>query len=392
MKAVILLNDENILNKFRINDIKIYGKTIFDYQREILNSLGFQDIIVTKEKNITNIEEDILLIEGNVIFERELILKLLEIGDSVQLVRNDLSVGIWKIHHKKKDYFRNMDIGDYFCAKLNSYDEFLKAFKHLSSFDLSLKSIKLAFIDLDGTIYLGDNLINNADKFINLLRANNIYFYFLSNNSSKSKKDYVMKLANLGIMVSEENIILSTDGLIDYLKEKNVKKVYTIGTEAMKEQIRNSGIIPDSEDPEFVVLGYDTEITYEKLKKGAIFLQKGINLLATHCDKVCPSPEGFLPDVGAFLALFETATSKKPLKIFGKPNIEMIDSYIKRHKVSPSEVVIIGDRIYTDMQLAKNIGSKFILVLSGETKLEDVFQLSISPDLIIKNVGELVYG
>lgn len=258
------------------------------------------------------------------------------------------------------------------------------------SSDRIFRNKKVVFLDLDGTVYKGDILIKGAKKFLEYLKDKGIIYYFLSNNSSRSKTDYVKKLSNLGIQTTEERIILSTDGVIDFLQNKNVKNVYVVGTKSMKEMFIKAEISVDSQKPEYVILGYDTELTYEKLKKASIFLQDGVNLIATHCDLVCPSPEGFLPDVGSMLALFEKATKKRPARIFGKPNTEMISHVIKRHKVSLEELVIIGDRVYTDMELAKRVGCDFICVLSGETQQEDIEKLDDQPTLVVKSIGVLV--
>jgi len=243
---------------------------------------------------------------------------------------------------------------------------------------------------VDGTVYIGNALLPRAKDFLDCLSKKNIFTYFLSNNSSRSKRDYVKKLANLGISSNEDRIILSTDGVIEYLLEKRAKKVYIVGTESMKEMFLQAGLEVDSPMPQYIVLGYDTELTYEKLKKAALFIQKGIRLIATHPDLVCPSPEGFIPDTGSMLALLEKATRKKPIKIFGKPNPEMVAHIMKKHDVLSQEVVMIGDRIYTDMELARNIPCDFVLVLSGETKRKDISNLKEQPFLVVENIGSLI--
>ena len=259
----------------------------------------------------------------------------------------------------------------------------------MPDFDRTMKSKKVVFLDLDGTIYLGNRLIQGAMVFLDYLKDHEIHHYFLSNNSSRSKMDYVKKLDNLGIKTTADNIILSTDGVIESLLDEKAKNVYVIGTESMKEMFTKAGINTESSNPEYVILGYDTELTYEKIRKAAIFLLNGINLLATHCDIVCPTQEGPIPDVGAMLALFEKATEKKAMKIFGKPNAEMVSHALKKHKASPHEVVMIGDRIYTDMELARRIGCDFILVLSGETKKKDIENLESLPALVVENIGQI---
>lgn len=260
----------------------------------------------------------------------------------------------------------------------------------MTEFFQRLKSKKVVFLDLDGTIYLGNRLIDGADQFLELLGRNKIPYYFLSNNSSRSKQDYVKKLADLGIEAHKEQIVLSTDGVIEFLQKKQIKDVYVVGTQSMKQMFLEAGIRPESPRPKYVILGYDTELTYEKLRTAALHLLHKVRLIATHCDLVCPTPEGPVPDVGSMLVLFETATQKRPQKIFGKPNPEMIGHLLEKHNARPQDALMIGDRIYTDMELANRISCDFILVLSGETKPDDVKKLSRQPALIVDNLGEII--
>ncbi len=157
----------------------------------------------------------------------------------------------------------------------------------------------------------------------------------------------------------------------------------------MEKYLIREGINTHSPNPEYVVLGYDTELTYEKLRQASIYLLNNVPLLATHKDIVCPTPQGPIPDIGSMLALIEKATGKTPLKIFGKPNKEMILHVMKRHNAAGKDTVVIGDRLYTDMELARKSGTGFVLVLSGETKRPDVENSSDWPDLIIKSLNDL---
>ena len=279
------------------------------------------------------------------------------------------------------------DIGGRNWVEIDDYDDLLAAERLFSECAGRLFDKKLFFIDLDGTVYMGDNLIPGADRFLARLKEKGIPYYFLSNNSSRSKVDYVKKLNGMGIDVDIEKMILSTDGLLEFLKTSQVKDVFVVGTESMEGYIAEAGIETRSSNPEYVVLGYDTELTYEKLRKASIYLINGVGLLATHKDIVCPTPEGPVPDVGAMLALFEKATNVKPLKIFGKPNKEMISHVMKRHNVTGKDTVIVGDRLYTDMELARKSDACFMLVLSGETKREDVEDSGDWPEVMVKSLG-----
>ena len=258
----------------------------------------------------------------------------------------------------------------------------------MTRFEHMFRTKKVAFLDLDGTIYMGNALIPGAKEFLEYLKESGIIFYFLSNNSSRSKADYVAKLSNLGITTDEEGIILSTDGVIAFLQQKQIKDVYVVGTKSMKDMFLRAGLETDSQSPSYIVLGFDTELTYEKLKTAALLMQDGVELIATHPDLVCPTPEGFIPDTGAMLALFEKATDQKPYKIFGKPNPEMIAHILKKHYVSPQQVVMIGDRLYTDMRMGVEAGVTTCCVLSGETTLDMIKESEYKPNFVIKGIWE----
>ena len=258
--------------------------------------------------------------------------------------------------------------------------------------DRMFRNKKVVFLDLDGTIYMGDALIPGAREFLDFLKDRGTFFYFLSNNSSRSKSDYVKKLVSLGIAAGEDQIILSTDGVIEFLSKKKTSNIYVVGTKSMREMFTRAGFDVDSRSPSYVILGFDTELTYEKLKKAALFIQDGVKLIATHPDLVCPTQEGFVPDTGSMLALFEKATNTKPVKIFGKPNPEMIAHVLKKHGATPREAVMIGDRMYTDMELARRVSCDSILVLSGETTKEDLARIKERPTLVVESVAELIPG
>jgi HAD superfamily hydrolase (TIGR01450 family) len=273
-------------------------------------------------------------------------------------------------------------------VEIDDYDDLAVADEKFSN--LNIDDIKLLFIDLDGTLYLGDEVIEGAADFINRVKASGKLFKLFSNNSSKNKKQYVEKLARYGVSVSEESIILSTDGAIAHLTNTGVKSVYVVGTEALREAVESAGIKTTSESYEMVLIGYDTELTYSKLAKASLLIHQGCSYMATHSDVVCPTAEGPIPDIGSMIALIEKATGTPPEKIFGKPSAEMVNHILKSMDVDPKHVVFIGDRLYTDMVMAQNVGAKFVLVLSGEAKREDVEEMVDNPDLIIPSVAKLL--
>ena len=254
----------------------------------------------------------------------------------------------------------------------------------------SLDGIKAVFLDLDGTIYLGDSLIDGALDFLGRLEERGIKRYFLSNNSSKSVEQYVEKLRDLGIDADKDEVLLSTHDLISWLRKKEVTSTFLVGTEGMRSMLEEEGIETSSEQPEFVVLGYDTEISYEKLATASIHLHEGVQLVASHPDMVCPSPRGGLPDTGAYMSLFKATTGMGPVHVCGKPNKGMILHKVEDLGLKPSECCMVGDRLYTDIEMADRAGVYGILVLSGEASVDDVEEGELRPSLVVDSVAELL--
>ena len=253
----------------------------------------------------------------------------------------------------------------------------------------SLDDMEVVFLDLDGTIYLGSNLIEGALSFLERLEERGIRRFFLSNNSSKSVGQYLEKLRGLGIPASEDEILLSTHDLISWLSENGIDQTYLVGTEGMREMLESVGVATASENPQYVVLGYDTEITYEKLSTASIHLHKGVPMVASHPDIVCPSPDGGLPDTGAYMDLFEATTGVRPEHVCGKPNAGMILHKVQELGLRPDQCAMIGDRLYTDMEMAERAGVHGVLVLSGEATIEDLEKAPQRPSIVVGSVDEL---
>jgi len=256
--------------------------------------------------------------------------------------------------------------------------------------DNSLGGIEAIFLDLDGTIYLGGDLIDGAVDFLGRLEASGIRRFFLSNNSSKSVGQYLEKLQSLGIPSTEDDILLSTHDLLSWLDGEGVTEAYLVGTEGMREMLEAFGVNTNSKSPQYVVLGYDTEITYEKLSIASIHLHNGVPMVASHPDIVCPSPEGGLPDTGAYMDLFEATTGVRPVHVCGKPNAGMILHKIEELGLRPEQCAMVGDRLYTDIEMAERAGAHGILVLSGEATMADLAVSPQNPSLVVDSVSSLL--
>lgn len=260
--------------------------------------------------------------------------------------------------------------------------------------DAQLNDIDAVFLDLDGTIYLGGDLIEGAEAFLQRCTKRGIRRYFLSNNSSKSVEQYLKKLHGLGLEAEAEDVLLSTHDLLAWLNKEGVTETWMVGTEGMRSMLEEQGIATTSSAPQYVVLGYDTELTYDKISTASIHMHAGVPLVASHPDMVCPSPDGGLPDVGAYLAMFKATTGHGPVHITGKPNAGMILHKIEALGLEPGRCAMVGDRLYTDMAMATRAGVVGVLVLSGEATREDVAALSDGaeqqPAFVVESVDQLL--
>ncbi|WP_132060018.1 HAD-IIA family hydrolase [Halorussus amylolyticus] len=252
-----------------------------------------------------------------------------------------------------------------------------------------LGSKEAVFFDLDGTVYLDDDLVEGARDLVESLRERGVEVYFLTNNSSKWKDDYANKLADLGVPVDAENVLLSTDGVIDHLQSADAGEVYVLGTETMRDALAGHGIDLGDENPDTVVVGFDTELTYEKARAATLAVRDGATFLLAHPDTVCPTAEGFVPDCGAIGALIERATDQRPSRVFGKPNPEMIAHVLDAEGYSPDEVAVVGDRLETDVALAENVGCESVCVLTGDADRIDAERSEVTPTLVAPSVAAL---
>lgn len=256
---------------------------------------------------------------------------------------------------------------------------------------MDMRAKRCLVFDLDGTVYLGDRPIRRTIDFI-LRNLDEKEIYFLTNNTSRSLADYAAKLARFGLEVGLERILSPLLPLVDHLAAEAIDRIYPVGNASFQAYLRErmpNLVLTSGEDCQAVVLGYDTELTYEKLETSCLLLQRPeVRFLATHPDMVCPSPRGPLPDVGSFVKLYEAATGRLPDRVFGKPNTAILAPLLARF--GQEAMVMVGDRLSTDMALAHNAGIDFILVLSGEAQRPDLIGLERQPTLVVDDLGALV--
>lgn len=254
-----------------------------------------------------------------------------------------------------------------------------------------LKKIKLYLLDMDGTIYLDKQLFDGTTDFLSHVKSMGGRYIFLTNNSSKSVDKYIEKLSGMGIEASKEDFLTSTDAMIVHLKKNGYKKIYALGTESFKEQLREAGLnITDElcDGIDCLCMGYDTELTYKKLEDACILLRDDIAYTATNPDWVCPTWYGFAPDCGSVSEMLKRATGKMPLFI-GKPEPAMARLAMDMTGYENDETAIVGDRIYTDIACGVNAGINSIFMLSGEGTLDDIDTYNIHPDYTFENIRKL---
>ena len=248
----------------------------------------------------------------------------------------------------------------------------------------------LFLLDLDGTVYIGDRPLCGVPATLSALRKMGKKLVFLTNNSSKTEEEYRTELSRIGLLEEQDDVYTSGMVAMQFLKEHFAgKKVYLVGTRAVRAEFENGGIRCVDEDPDMCLLAYDTELTFEKIRKLDFFLRKGLPFLATHPDDVCPTADGSMPDVGSFLAMFARSSRRAPDRILGKPYTEMGEAILARYHLQRGQVCMVGDRLYTDIRFAKNNGLLSLLVLSGETTRESLQGSGERPDVVLGSLGEL---
>ncbi|MDF1618142.1 HAD-IIA family hydrolase [Petrocella sp. FN5] len=257
-----------------------------------------------------------------------------------------------------------------------------------------LKEKTVYLLDMDGTIFLGDVLIDGSKEFLEAIKSEGKRYIFLTNNSSKNKSTYVDKLTRLGIHVTEEEVFTSGEATTLYLsKYKEGAKVFLLGTKSLEDEFERAGftlVKERNQEVDYVVLGFDTSLTYEKLWIACEYISEGVTYIATHPDFNCPLPnDKFMPDAGAMAALIEASTGKRP-KVMGKPNKEVVESIAYKYSLNKADMIMVGDRLYTDIKTGINAGIATVLVYSGETKEVDYQNSETRANYVFDSVKDMI--
>ena len=260
----------------------------------------------------------------------------------------------------------------------------------------TLANIHHLALDLDGTLYLGSRRFESTLPFLATLRELGIGKTFFTNNSSRSTRQYVQHLSAFDICVQESDIFSSTLCTIEYLREERpeIRSAFVLGTPGLRDEFVRAGFNSageqPNEPPDAVIVGFDTTLNYDGVCRAAYWISQGRPFIATHPDRVCPTDKPtVLVDCGAICRMLTHATGREPDAVLGKPNPRMLLGIMHRHHLKPSQLAVVGDRLYTDMMMARAAGAIGILVLTGETTRAEAENANPRPSYILEDVGEL---
>lgn len=254
-----------------------------------------------------------------------------------------------------------------------------------------LQQIRHLIIDMDGVLWRGDEPMPGLGDFFAFLKERDIAFMLATNNSSRTPEQYVAKLARFGVDVPVETILTSALVSAAYLADvaPSGSRVYVIGEEGIQKALLERGFILDDETAKYVVVGWDRNLTWDKLATASLLIHDGADFVGTNPDVTYPTERGPVPGNGALLAAVEAATGVEPV-VTGKPEPQMYQEALRRMDATPETTAMIGDRLDTDIAGASNAGLTTILVLSGIATEEDVAAASDRPDLVRADIQELL--
>lgn len=253
---------------------------------------------------------------------------------------------------------------------------------------LDLKAIKAVAFDLDGTIYLGEKVIDGAINLVTFFSESNIRILYFTNSSMQTRGQTFSKLVNLGVPVdSIDAVLTSAYASALYLKNQNIKYCYCIGHQGLLDELAEHGISNDELKAQAILIGLDHNFSYDKLAKALKIITKNeCKIIACNLDKNYPTENGTLmPACGAIVAAIEVAADKKANYVTGKPNIFMMELISKRYNLRPDEILVIGDNFESDIMMANNFKSPSILI--AKTGLQNNHDTIVVQDIqSIKNL------
>ncbi len=255
-----------------------------------------------------------------------------------------------------------------------------------------LQDVRCFLLDMDGTFYLGDRLIEGSLDFLAALRATGRDAWFLTNNSSKSAKVYVDKLTRMGVPEPfRTQVMTSGHAAARYIQEQFPGRTgYLLGNDMLRTELTQMGLTFAERDVDYVLVAYDTSLDYAKMCAVCDHIRAGLPYIATHPDFNCPTETGFIPDMGAIMAFIEASTGRKADVILGKPYGGIVREAVARTGYAPEQCAMVGDRLYTDVRTGVDHGMTGILVLSGEATMDDVAVSHVKPHLIFDRLSDMI--
>ena len=258
----------------------------------------------------------------------------------------------------------------------------------------ALQDKRLFLLDMDGTIYLDEQLFDGTLDFLKYVRSIGGRYLFLTNNSSKSVTAYIDKLHRLGIESDADDFLTSVDALILDLRQRGLmdRLSYVFGTASFRQQLADAGLpVTDhlEDGIEALLCGFDTELTFQKLEDACILLGRGVDFIATNPDWVCPTSYGYVPDCGSVCEMLRRATGRRP-RVIGKPEPAMAELAMQATGFTKEQTILIGDRVYTDIACGYHAGIDTVLVLSGEGTRADAEQSDTPPTYVLEDIRTLL--
>lgn len=256
---------------------------------------------------------------------------------------------------------------------------------------LKATQIKALILDMDGVIWRGGQAIGDLPAIFDRINDLQLKVLLATNNSTRTVDQFLRKLQEFGLRLDIWQIVNSSEAAAEILKEKYPTggPAYFLGEEGLHQSMQDAGFYHDPELAQFVIAGLDRSLTYEKLSQATLLIRKGVPFFGTNSDRSLPTPRGLEPGAGSVLAAIEAATDVPPV-VFGKPQPDLYKIGLNRLHTAPSETLVVGDRLETDIAGAQNLGCRSGLVLSGATNAEQASQWKPAPDLIAKDLASLI--
>lgn len=255
--------------------------------------------------------------------------------------------------------------------------------------DLARRRIFL--LDRDGTLTLSEQKLPHVDAFLRRLRETGKDFLVVTNNSSKSPRRHFENFRRLGLDLAPENVLVSIEPALAHLRSEGLTRLHLVANAEVAAWTAAQGFETDAADPQAILLTYDTELTYAKLVRAVELLRRGVPFYATHVDVVCPTPTGPVPDIGTTLRTIEMTTGHRPLRTFGKPAHDLVRHALAGRGLGFGDAVVVGDRLYTDVEMAAGTEMTSVLVLTGETTLAAYeAQSRFRADVVVPDLGALL--